>query len=48
MAGSFSVGCVENEVFGHACEVLEGTRPQLLSYGISDDLGSRARPPDEW
>lgn len=38
MAGSVSGGCVENEVFGHACEVLEGSRPQLLSYGISDEL----------
>lgn len=38
MTGSASGGCVENEVFGHACEVLEGARPQLLSYGISDDL----------
>jgi xanthine dehydrogenase accessory factor len=38
MAGSVSGGCVESEVYGHACEVLEGSRPQLLSYGISDDL----------
>jgi xanthine dehydrogenase accessory factor len=38
MAGSVSGGCVESEVFGHACEVLEGARPQLLSYGIADDL----------
>jgi xanthine dehydrogenase accessory factor len=38
MAGSVSGGCVENEVFGAACEILEGARPQLLSYGISDDL----------
>ena len=38
LAGSVSGGCVENDVYGHACEVLEGARPQLLSYGISDDL----------
>lgn len=38
MAGSVSGGCVENEVFGHACEVLGGARPQILTYGISDDL----------
>jgi xanthine dehydrogenase accessory factor len=38
MAGSVSGGCVENEVFGHACEVLDGAEPQLLTYGISDDL----------
>ena len=38
LAGSVSGGCVENDVYGHACEVLEGSRPQLLSYGISDDL----------
>jgi xanthine dehydrogenase accessory factor len=38
MAGSVSGGCVESDVYGHACEVLEGARPQMLSYGISDDL----------
>jgi xanthine dehydrogenase accessory factor len=38
MAGSVSGGCVESDVFEHACEVLEGSRPQLLSYGITDDL----------
>jgi xanthine dehydrogenase accessory factor len=38
MAGSVSGGCVESEVFGFACEVLGGAKPQLLSYGISDDL----------
>jgi xanthine dehydrogenase accessory factor len=37
MAGSVSGGCVESEVYGEACEILEGARPQLLSYGISDD-----------
>jgi xanthine dehydrogenase accessory factor len=37
MAGSVSGGCVENEVYGQACEILEGAPPQLFSYGISDD-----------
>jgi xanthine dehydrogenase accessory factor len=37
MVGSVSGGCVENEVYGEACEILEGAAPQLLSYGISDD-----------
>ena len=38
MAGSVSGGCVESEVYGQACDVLNGARPQFLSYGISDDL----------
>ena len=38
LAGSVSGGCVENEVYGSAREVLAGAPPQLLSYGISDDL----------
>ena len=39
LAGSVSGGCVENEVYGAAREVLGGTPPQLLSYGISDEEG---------
>jgi xanthine dehydrogenase accessory factor len=38
MAGSVSGGCVENEVYGCAREVLAGADPQLLTFGISDDL----------
>jgi xanthine dehydrogenase accessory factor len=38
LAGSVSGGCVENEVYGAAQEVLGGAQPSLLTYGISDDL----------
>jgi xanthine dehydrogenase accessory factor len=38
LAGSVSGGCVENEVYEVAREVLRGGEPQLLTYGISDDL----------
>jgi len=38
LAGSVSGGCVENEVYGAAQEVLGGAQPCLLTYGISDDL----------
>ena len=38
LAGSVSGGCVENEVYGAAQEVLGGGDPRLLTYGISDDL----------
>jgi xanthine dehydrogenase accessory factor len=38
MAGSVSGGCVESDVYDHACQVLEGSPPQFLSYGIADDL----------
>ena len=37
LAGSVSGGCVENEVYDAAREVLRGGEPRLLTYGISDD-----------
>ena len=37
MCGSVSGGCVESDVAEHAREVIAGGKPQLLSYGISDD-----------
>jgi xanthine dehydrogenase accessory factor len=38
LAGSVSGGCVENEVYGAAREILAGEPGRLLTYGISDDL----------
>ena len=38
LAGSVSGGCVENEVYGAAREVLAGGASRVLTYGISDDL----------
>jgi xanthine dehydrogenase accessory factor len=37
LAGSVSGGCVENEVYEEARQVLEGGPPKLMSYGISDE-----------
>jgi xanthine dehydrogenase accessory factor len=39
MLGSVSGGCVENDVIETARRVLETGRPELASYGISDDQG---------
>src|SRR5438445_12998748 len=44
LAGSVSGGCVENEVYEAAREVLRGGEPQLLTYGISDDLTATRQP----
>ena len=38
LAGSVSGGCVENEVYGVAREVLAGEPGRLLTYGISDEF----------
>ena len=37
LVGSVSGGCVENDVYACAREVIDGAAPRLVSYGISDD-----------
>ncbi len=39
MQGSVSGGCVEGAVFETAMEVLETGTPQLVHYGITDEMG---------
>lgn len=42
MHGSVSGGCVENDVVESAWRVLEADCPEVLSYGIGDELGFEA------
>jgi xanthine dehydrogenase accessory factor len=39
MAGSVSGGCVENDVYERAMQVLDGGQPVVASYGIADEMG---------
>jgi xanthine dehydrogenase accessory factor len=39
MAGSVSGGCVENDVFERAMQVLDSGQPTMANYGIADEMG---------
>ncbi len=38
VSGSVSGGCIEADLFEHAMQVLDGDRPAVVQYGISDEL----------
>ncbi len=39
MAGSISGGCVENDIYERAVEVLDTGHPVVVNYGIADEMG---------
>ena len=39
MSGSVSGGCVEADVFERATQVLESRNPEVVNYGIADEMG---------
>ena len=39
MSGSVSGGCVEADVFERALQVLDSRSPELVNYGIADEMG---------
>ncbi len=42
VSGSVSGGCIEADLFEHAMQVLDGGRPAVVQYGISDELAFEA------
>ncbi len=38
VSGSVSGGCIEADLYEHAMQVLDGDRPAVVQYGISDEL----------
>ena len=39
MSGSVSGGCVEADVFERAMQILDSRKPEVVNYGIADELG---------
>ena len=39
MSGSVSGGCVESDVFERAMQILDSRKPEVVNYGIADELG---------